>query len=107
MKTIDIDQLKDQPKDQPIDQPIVCRCEDITEAEVQEALDAGMETLEELKRALRVGMGPCQGRTCGPILASMLARHLGKRPSEIETWNQRAPLKPVPANVFFEEGSNE
>ncbi len=80
----------------------VCRCEDITEEQVREAIDMGMETLDELKRALRVGMGPCQGRTCGPILVSMLARAYKKRPQDVKEWKQRPPLKPVPVYTFYE-----
>jgi bacterioferritin-associated ferredoxin len=73
---------------------IVCRCEDVTEDEITEAIQSGATTLEELKRILRVGMGPCQGRTCGSILVSLLARELNKKPKEIKQWNKRPPLKP-------------
>ena len=53
---------------------IVCRCEDITKEEILEAIDGGYQTLEEIKRVLRCGMGPCQGRTCTPLIAGLLAR---------------------------------
>ncbi len=97
---------KDTPHETPIT-PIVCRCEDITEAEVKEAIESGMESLDELKRALRLGMGPCQGRTCGPILVSMLSRILKRKNTDFDEWTQRPPLKPVPAKIFFQESDNE
>ncbi len=82
---------------------IVCRCEDVTEDEITEAIQSGATTLEDLKRILRVGMGPCQGRTCGSILVSLLARELNKKPKEIKQWNKRPPLKPVHMKIFVEE----
>ena len=86
---------------------LICRCEDITEEMVQEALDSGITTLEELKRFLRAGMGPCQGRTCGPILRSMLARKLKTSPQNIEEWKKRPPLKPVTISTFIQVEGEE
>ncbi len=74
---------------------IVCRCEDITLEEVEAAIDAGYTSLEELKRVLRVGMGPCQGRTCGPMLKAILARKLGVSQEELEHWTTRPPVVPL------------
>ncbi|HDN19708.1 MAG TPA: (2Fe-2S)-binding protein, partial [Candidatus Acetothermia bacterium] len=34
---------------------VVCRCEDVTVADVLKAIREGYDTLEELKRRLRVG----------------------------------------------------
>jgi bacterioferritin-associated ferredoxin len=84
------------------DQMVVCRCEDITVEEVKQAIANGATNLEELKRMLRVGMGSCQGRTCGSILISMLARALNKKPSEIKEWTKRPPLKPVQSRIFIQ-----
>jgi bacterioferritin-associated ferredoxin len=83
----------------------ICRCEDITEEMVTEAIDSGITCLEELKRFLRVGMGPCQGRTCGPILRGMLARKLKTSPEDIAEWKKRPPLKPVTISTFIQKGS--
>ncbi|MCK5596510.1 MAG: (2Fe-2S)-binding protein, partial [Candidatus Eisenbacteria sp.] len=43
---------------------IICRCEDVTYGEIVDVIDEGLTTTEEIKRVLRCGMGPCQGRTC-------------------------------------------
>ena len=40
---------------------IICRCEDVTEEDVLQAIDEGFEDIEELRKRLRLGMGPCQG----------------------------------------------
>jgi NADPH-dependent 2,4-dienoyl-CoA reductase/sulfur reductase-like enzyme len=42
---------------------IVCRCEDVTLGRLQEA-----RSWREAKLHFRCGMGPCQGRICGPIV---------------------------------------
>jgi bacterioferritin-associated ferredoxin len=44
---------------------IICRCEDVTLQQIDDAIDRGYHTYEDLKRLLRIGMGPCQGNTCG------------------------------------------
>ena len=43
---------------------IVCRCEDISEEDVIQAIDEGYTDIEELRKKLRIGMGPCQGGFC-------------------------------------------
>ena len=53
---------------------IICRCEDITLQQIDDALDQGFMTFEDLKRILRVGMGPCQANTCGHLIQSHIAR---------------------------------
>ena len=34
------------------------------------------KTFEEIKRILRVGMGPCQGNTCGQLLQREISKYL-------------------------------
>jgi NAD(P)H-nitrite reductase large subunit len=47
------------------DDLLVCRCEEVSRAEILAAIDEGITTMSGLRRRLRVGMGLCQGRTCG------------------------------------------
>jgi NADPH-dependent 2,4-dienoyl-CoA reductase/sulfur reductase-like enzyme len=47
-------------------QTIVCRCEDVTLGAI-----ARCESMREAKLHTRAGMGPCQGRVCGPALELM------------------------------------
>lgn len=67
----------------------VCRCEDVP-------LDrlAGARSAREAKLHTRVGMGPCQGRVCGPALTFL---H-GWAPDSV-----RPPLLPVPLSVLEED----
>jgi bacterioferritin-associated ferredoxin len=77
------------------DPTYICRCEDITREEVRRALDTAARTLEEVKRLTRCTMGPCQGRTCRPLLAQEIARHTGVPVSDLDVPTYRAPLKPI------------
>ncbi len=87
-----------------VDDPIVCRCEEVTVSQAVRAIREGYDTLEELKRHLRVGMGPCQGRTCLPLLARILARETGKSPGEVMAEvSVRPPLVPVPLELWGAE----
>ncbi|MDX5370543.1 MAG: (2Fe-2S)-binding protein, partial [Alphaproteobacteria bacterium] len=74
---------------------VVCRCEDVTRAEIETAIGDGAADLNQLKAWTRCGMGPCQGRTCGEAAAMLLAAHVGGRDCA-GFWTGRAPLRPVP-----------
>jgi bacterioferritin-associated ferredoxin len=88
--------------------PVVyCRCEEIDEEEIRNAWDAGYRTPEELKRLLRIGMGPCQGRTCTPLLLGLLARLSGRPVAEVAPPFGRPPLKPTPLRMFADLAKRE
>lgn len=65
---------------------IICRCENITEGEIVNAIhrNAGARTVDGVKRRTRPGMGRCQGGFCGPRVIEILARELGKNMMEID-----------------------
>ena len=77
---------------------VVCRCEDLTEEDVVRAIrEYGLRSLGELKKVLRLGMGPCQGRTCLRLAARILARETGRPVSEImREVSVRPPTVPMP-----------
>lgn len=50
----------------------ICRCEDVTIKDCDAALQAGFETIEEIKRFTGMGTGPCQGRECMVPLCTLL-----------------------------------
>ena len=61
---------------------IVCRCEDVTHAKL-----VGWESSRAAKLHTRCGMGPCQGRICGPATSFLLGWEHG---------TVRSPLVPTP-----------
>ncbi len=77
------------------DNTIICRCEDITLGEIRRQIALGKHTLEEIKRACRAGMGPCQGRTCSMIIANEIALATGKSVADIPLSTVRPPTAPI------------
>lgn len=59
---------------------IICRCENITEGEIIDAIHRsfGNITIDGVKRRCRPGMGRCQGGFCGPKVQEIIARELNK-----------------------------
>jgi len=76
---------------------IVCRCEDVTRAEIDAAAHEGARNLNQLKAWTRCGMGPCQGRTCGDVAGALLAKHVGSI-EDVGYFTGRAPLRPISLN---------
>ena len=62
---------------------LVCRCEQITVAEVLEAIYRGADTMDAVKHTTRAGMGRCQGGFCGISLLNYLAGTLGVSPTRV------------------------
>lgn len=74
---------------------VVCRCEEVTLDEIRRWVGEGYHTFDELKRVLRVGMGPCQGRGCREIILRELSRATGMSLEDISPGVIRPPVKPV------------
>ena len=64
---------------------IICRCENITEGEIVDAIhrNAGGRTVDGIKRRVRPGMGRCQGGFCQPRVMEILARELDLDMTEV------------------------
>lgn len=58
---------------------IICRCEEITEGEIREALRRNPVALDVdgVKRRTRSGMGRCQGGFCMPLVMELIAQEHG------------------------------
>ncbi|HXE08165.1 MAG TPA: FAD/NAD(P)-binding oxidoreductase [Acidobacteriaceae bacterium] len=79
--------LRDELRSLPHADTIVCRCEDVPAGKLRDRLswtDAKLQT--------RCGMGPCQGRVCGPAIEFLMQW----RPVSV-----RQPILPVPMQAFF------
>jgi len=74
---------------------IICRCEDITLADLHSAFEEGITDFEELKRVLRCTMGPCQGRTCRELILREISKFRNVEPDDIEVPVYRPPTTPV------------
>ena len=73
----------------------VCRCEEVTVAEIERVVAHGCPGPNQAKAFTRCGMGPCQGRMCATVVSEMFAerRHAGV--GEVGHYRIRPPVKPV------------
>ena len=56
---------------------IICRCEEISEGEIIDAITRplGAKSLDGVKRRVRAGMGRCQGGFCSPKVMELLEKY--------------------------------
>jgi NADPH-dependent 2,4-dienoyl-CoA reductase/sulfur reductase-like enzyme len=86
---------------------VVCRCEEVTAAEVLENIVAGSADPNSVKNVTRVGMGQCQGRNCARQVASLVAGKAGRRIDDMPSFSARPPVKPIPVALVAEERPEE
>jgi len=88
-RMLDAFALRQELRSLPTAGTIVCRCEDVSYGAVKDAVCA-----RQAKLYTRVGMGPCQGRTCMPGLDFLLAW----QPDTV-----RPPIEPALVSVLSSE----
>jgi bacterioferritin-associated ferredoxin len=79
---------------------ILCRCEDVTLADVQHAVATGYADLEEVKRYTGFGTGPCQGKECLREIALAIADASGRSHGALQPFTTRPPLVPTELKLF-------
>jgi bacterioferritin-associated ferredoxin len=77
------------------DDTILCRCEEVTQGDVRRAAALGADSANEVKAITRCGMGDCQGRMCGHLVAYCVAREKGRPVADIGLFPPRPPIVPV------------
>jgi hydrogen cyanide synthase HcnB len=81
------------------DDLVVCRCEQITAGELRRTVrETGVAEINLLKALSRVGMGRCQGRTCGTAAVEILAHARGCARQDVGRLRAQPPLKPIPVS---------
>ncbi len=80
----------------------ICRCEGVTVGAIRAAIEQGASGPNRVKTSTRCGMGPCQGRMCGPSLVRLIASVTGTPPDEIGSLRVRPPLKPILLGDYLE-----
>jgi bacterioferritin-associated ferredoxin len=73
----------------------VCRCEDVTLAEIDHTIALGLASVEEIKRYTGLGTGPCQGKECVVGLVRLLAARGLVSNEEAAPFTARPPAEPV------------
>ncbi len=78
----------------------ICRCEEATAGEIARVAREWNGSLRTIKQLTRAGMGQCQGRICGPIVAQIAARESGRPVEELGVDTPRPPIKPIPLDAL-------
>lgn len=86
---------------------IICRCEDVTLEDIHNLLNKGYTDIEEIKRILRVGMGPCQGNTCNGLIQREVAKYLGVKPEDVNVQKVRPLITGVKLKLIKDGALHE
>jgi NAD(P)H-nitrite reductase large subunit len=81
---------------------VVCRCEEVTRAELERAIDAS-DDVSVVKGLTRAGMGLCQGRNCARQVAALIAARHGRELADVPYGTARSPVRPVPIGAIADE----
>jgi sarcosine oxidase, subunit alpha len=68
---------------------------DATVADIRQALDAGLTSIEHVKRYTTIGTGSDQGKTGGVVASAVAAALLGQEPGALGVPTYRPPYVPV------------
>jgi sarcosine oxidase, subunit alpha len=80
---------------------VICRCERVTKEMIADYIQAtGTRDLNAVKAALRTGMGPCGGKTCGDLTLRIF-RELGVDPQAVAPPVHRPFTQEVPISAFL------
>jgi len=79
---------------------ILCRCEDITLQEVEQAVESGFSDIESIKRYLGVGTGFCQSKGCLVELARVFIEKGKAEPADMRPIVSRPPIIPISLRFF-------
>lgn len=78
---------------------LLCRCEELSAADIDNAIQEGANTLNDIKRRTRCGMGLCQSRICAPVVTGYLASK-GIAPETAGLITARPPVRPIPVGAL-------
>ena len=86
---------------------IICRCERVTKKEIVDYIKkTGVKDINAVKAALRVGMGPCGGKTCTELVMRIF-RELGIDLKDVEPPVDRPFTQEVPLKAFLRDGGEK
>ncbi len=83
---------------------IACRCEMVSQSQIDEAIAEGNLTINDIKRRTRLGMGICQGIYCTSAVAQALVTH-GLAPDNIPPMTARPPMRMISLGTAADSSS--
>ena len=89
------------------DEIVICRCERVIKKEIKDYIKkTGTRDVNAIKAALRVGMGPCGGKTCTELIMRVY-RELGIDLKEVNPPSERPFTQEVPLKSFLKKGEDK
>lgn len=88
------------------DKTIICRCNDVTLEDIRRLISQGYNTVDEIKRICRLGMGPCGGKTCTGLAINEIAKARGTQLEEVIMPKFRPQVKNVKLELLSKAGGN-
>ncbi len=79
---------------------VVCRCESIPLSTIDEHAGGGIASAGAVKRVTRAGMGCCQGRFCGFVVANRVASYTGTAVGPFDGFAPQAPFRPTSVSLL-------
>jgi NADPH-dependent 2,4-dienoyl-CoA reductase/sulfur reductase-like enzyme len=80
---------------------IICRCERVSKKMVMDCIKEGERDFNALKAKLRVGMGPCGGKTCTNLIMRIF-KECGVNPRDIKQPTKRPFEMEIPLKAFLD-----
>lgn len=74
---------------------VICRCEEVTMGQLEEAYASGSCTSRQLKMKTRATMGACQGRVCRALVETWIHVKNPDDPRDAELLSYRPPIRPI------------
>ncbi len=84
---------------------VVCRCEEVSVAEIDAAIEAGARDARAVRLLSRAGMGWCQGRECGYATNCLVAARTGQ-PLDLASGTARPVAAPIPLGLLARSGTD-
>jgi NADPH-dependent 2,4-dienoyl-CoA reductase/sulfur reductase-like enzyme len=81
---------------------VVCRCEEVTVAEIDAAIGNGARDARSVKLLSRAGMGWCQGRECAYAVSCLTAARTGE-PLDLASGAGRSVAAPIPLGLVSQQ----
>lgn len=96
-----------QKQSSPVEEdPIVCRCERVHKSEIVREIRAGVRDMNQLKAAVRAGLGGCNGKTCTDLILRIFQEE-GVALSEVTMPTHRPLVAEVHLNSFIDRSTEE
>ena len=94
LKQLSIEERAKLIKENPLYGNIICRCNDVSEGEIIDAINSPIKatSLDAIKRRTGAGMGRCQAGFCGPKTIEILAREINIKAEEVCKNNSKSHM---------------